>query len=221
MDVDEDDGYSDDDLDALPADAFHKLQEDAFISTQQAARADQASFVPVSRPQNRGPSALNGRLERLSVVGKLPSFDTPVNQDFPHQPSSDYGDLDDEMLDGEIYDAAEEPGVNAIQASRAAALPFGESTQRELWRQQRHGMPPQPINSDFPGAPLKPQTSNNANGFHVKPREVEETLSFHDDVHRSRQPDIEALHAQINEVRGRCSHISAMQSDSDIRKAAS
>ncbi|KAL9016929.1 MAG: hypothetical protein Q9185_005715 [Variospora sp. 1 TL-2023] len=138
MDVDEDDGYSDDDLDALPDDTFRRLQEHAITSTQHAARDNHTSFLPAPRSQGKAPAALTGGLERLSVAHGLGPQDDLA---FPQNPSSDYGDFDDEMLDGDIYDAAEEPGINAIQASRAANLPHAESTQREPWRQQRYAIP--------------------------------------------------------------------------------
>ncbi|KAL8721696.1 MAG: hypothetical protein Q9181_007653 [Wetmoreana brouardii] len=201
MDVDEDDDYSDDDLDALPDDTFRQLQEPACLSTQQATRANYAPFPSVNKPQSKVPDALAGGLERLSVGKTFPSFEPQGDPEFANQPSSDYGDLDDEMLDGEIYDAADEPGVSAIQASTAAAFPYGESTQREQWQNQRYGLPSTYVNPGIVPAPVKSQLSNGANGYHVKEGNAQGTFSANGSAQPSRQPDIEALHAQINELR--------------------
>lgn len=198
MDVDEDGGYSDDDLDALPNDTFQRLQEHAITSTQQGPKRDNAPYPSAVRPQKKAPGALASGFERLSVDGDLGYQE---DLDFPHQPSSDYGDLDDEMLDGEIYDAAEEPGVNAIQASRAANLSYGESTQRELWRKQRYGKPPAHLDPEFAQARAGRQLQNGINDCRQEVREAEMTLSNTHDVHHDRQSDVDALQAQILEVR--------------------
>ncbi len=133
----EDEGYSDDDLDALPDHTFHELQEKAFSSTQ----------LPIARPQlpalrqppRHDPPALAGGFGRLAVAGASAHASNP--HDF-QTPSSDYGDFDDEMLDGEIFDAAELPTLAARYDTRAIDERVGETTQREHWRQQRYGLPP-------------------------------------------------------------------------------
>ncbi|KAL8660652.1 MAG: hypothetical protein Q9202_006356 [Teloschistes flavicans] len=207
MDVDEDGGYSDDDLDALPDDAYHQLQEHAIASTQHAAKATYPTLPPALPPagrvQNKAPGALTGGLERLSVAPNHPTFSTEPWQEFPNQPSSDYGDLDDDMLDGEIYDAAEEPGVDAIQASRAANLQYGESTQREQWRHQRCSIPATRLDLTVPPAQTTVQQRmlDGTNGHHVEAREAEELASPKDGSRSSIQPDIDALHAEILELR--------------------
>ncbi|KAI4139348.1 MAG: hypothetical protein L6R39_006332 [Caloplaca ligustica] len=199
MDDDEDDGYSDDDLDALPTDAFRKLEEHAVTATQQAARGDHASFLPVSRPQSKAPAALANGLERLSVAGgPRPHQDS----EYPHQQSSDYGNLDDEMLDGEIYDAAEKPGINAIQASKAASVTYGESTQREHWRQQSYGIgPTQPI-SVQPQVNVRPNVVRN--GADIPQQNIptaKQALSHGDDTGLGQQPDTLALQAELQALR--------------------
>lgn len=129
QELDEEDVYSDDDLDALPAHALHELQENAIRSTQRASESGNASYStrnPVPRPTG------------LAVgLGKYPSN----TDNYSHQPSSDYGDFDDgmldeEMLDGEIIDAAEQP--MAIAALGRA----GERMHREQCRQERFCAPP-------------------------------------------------------------------------------
>ena len=127
--IEEDDGYSDDDLDALPVQAFQELQQDAIRSTQQPRALGKDPLPYVNRD-----GATNGRLgafEKLSIDHQGNSY--------AHQPSSDYGDFDDEMLDGEIFDAAEEPSILPEESNTVRVL--GESTQREQWMQQGYGDP--------------------------------------------------------------------------------
>ncbi|KAI4096304.1 MAG: hypothetical protein LQ344_001130 [Seirophora lacunosa] len=201
MDVDEDDGYSDDDLDALPDDTLDRLQEHAITSTQQAIRDSHASFLPAHTPQGNAPAALAGGLERLSVANGLPLED---DQGFPQHPSSDYGDLDDEMLDGEIYDAAEEPGINAIQASRAANVPHGESTQRELWRHQRYAIPQLNNEPGISRAQAAQGVLEGGNGSRPKTKETTDRPNADNEDNDSQsgsQAGMKALQAQILELR--------------------
>ena len=114
--ADEEDDYSDDDLDALPAHTLHRLQEHAIQSTQQPSLSAQVQLPSIDEP-----IGLAGGLGRLSVARPASHA---ANQHALHAPSSDYGDFDEEMLDGEIFDAAEEPG---------------KLSQREQWRLQRYG----------------------------------------------------------------------------------
>ena len=112
----EDDDYSDNDLDALPAHTLYQLQEHAIQSTQQPSPGAHGQLP--SKDESKG---LAGGLGRLSVARPASHA---ANQHALHAPSSDYGDFDEEMLDGEIFDAAEEPG---------------DISQREQWRLQRYG----------------------------------------------------------------------------------
>ncbi|KAL9582711.1 MAG: hypothetical protein Q9212_003132 [Teloschistes hypoglaucus] len=207
MDVDEDGDYSDDDLDALPDDLFHQLQQDAIASTQHAAKATYTTLPPevpsTGSPQIKNLGALAGELERHSVTSNYPTFSTEAWQEYPNQPSSDYGDLDDDMLDGEIYDLTEEPGVHAIQASRAANLQYGESTQREQWRHQRYSIPATRLDSTIlpAQATIPSRILDGANGRHINAREAKELGSPKDGGRSSNQPDIDALHAEILELR--------------------
>ena len=133
----EDDGYSDDDLDALPDHAFHELQEKAFRSTQQPIARPQ--LPALRQPSRQDPPGLAGGFGRLSVAGASNHAGNTHNFQIP---SSDYGDFDDEMLDGEIFDAAEHPKLAARYDTRAVEEKAGQTTQREHWRQQRYGLPP-------------------------------------------------------------------------------
>lgn len=127
----EEDDYSDDDLDTLPDHAFHQLQENAIQSTQQPSLSAQVQ-LPVLR-QSRG---LAGGLGRLSVEGTASHV---ANQHAFQAPSSDYGDFDEEMLDGEIFDAAEEPALAARYEAVADQKEPWEHSQKEQWRLQRYG----------------------------------------------------------------------------------
>lgn len=136
----EEDLYSDDDLDALPESAFDQLQENAFRSTQ-LPRHTNNPRLSGSKPHKPNHATLAGGLGRLSVVGDT-VFGRRPNE--IQQASSDYGDLDDDMLDGEIYDANEQPPLAAgLQRNLYAKSNLGESTQREAWRQQRYSHPMQ------------------------------------------------------------------------------
>ena len=133
----DDDDYSDDDLDALPGNTLHKLQEDAIRYTQQPLQRPQLPTVGhASRP---GPAEIASGFGRMSVDRNL---DNTYDPHALPQASSDYGDFDDEMLDGEIFDAAEEPSLAARFEVPSNVQKIGEQTQREQWRQQRYGVPP-------------------------------------------------------------------------------
>lgn len=126
----EDDDYYDDDLDALPDHAFHELQQNAIQSTQQPSLSAQVQLPTVKQPKG----LLNG-FGRLSVAG---STSHVTDQSTFQAPSSDYGDFDDDMLDGEIFDAGEEPALAVRYEAGARGQGVGERSQREQWRLQRH-----------------------------------------------------------------------------------
>lgn len=129
-DTDEDDGFSDDDLDALPSDAFLELQQDALRSTQQPPSHVQDR---THRPEVHG---LTKGLESVNL-----KHQNTTEYEYPVQQSSDYGDLDEEMLDGEVLDASTQPAITGQQGNSLAPRLVSENTQREQWRQQRYGAP--------------------------------------------------------------------------------
>lgn len=134
QEVDDGDGYSDDDLDALPVDTFRELQENALRSTQIPEHYDKLEHTvgrPVQLPDPAGRIADHGDLDNV--------FNNSFARDHAQQPSSDYGDFDDQMLDGEIFDAAEEPVNITGREGGVVGRPIGENTQREEFRQQRFG----------------------------------------------------------------------------------
>ena len=113
---DDDDGFSDEDLDALTAHDFYQLQENAIRSTQAATEAAKAT----------------------AAISK--SFSKPVEQSVD-QASSDYGDIDDDLilnedlLDEQDEGFVEQPAPAATYINQAVP---GENTQREQWRQTRY-----------------------------------------------------------------------------------
>ena len=139
--VQEDGGYSDDDLDALPPDAFQELQENALRLTQQPHIRGNASLTTINCSPTKSTINLTGGIGGFSFArttsqqGHVPAH--------PEPPSSDYGDFDDEMLDGEIYDAAEQPAFPVSRNNAVLATAADDSTRRDEWRQQRYGGPPQ------------------------------------------------------------------------------
>ena len=135
----EEDPYSDDDLDALPDNAFHELEDNAVRNTQAPANTATTCLPAFKKLQRIDRTSHIGGAGRSSAAPEA-TFGQP--QHGLQEPSSDYGEFDDEMLDGEIFDAAEQPDlVTAIRKGEKAGYSPGESTQREQWRQQRYARP--------------------------------------------------------------------------------
>jgi len=122
--IEEDDGYSDDDLDALPIHAFQELQQDAIRSTQQPRVCGQGQK---SNPSLKAVRAGASEQPLIEANGK----------NYSHEPSSDYGDFDDEMLDGEIFDASEQQSI--LPAKNSTLRVADESVLGEPWMQQDYG----------------------------------------------------------------------------------
>lgn len=156
QEVDEGEGYSDDDLDALPADAFQELQQNAIRSTQQQ---DQNERVEVSFRRDQGlPGAQDlGRGMENSALSGNAFCKTPIHVR-TQQASSDYGEFDDEMLDGEIFDAGEESVLFQERMGGFTAPQIGENTQRDLWLKQRFDVPLRPQNRAAGLLSLPPQS---------------------------------------------------------------
>lgn len=129
------DEYSDDDLDALPVDTFHELQQNAIQSTQQPKSYEWRPRPGAVLPRMPVPAARLVGVENLTISDNASNDSHTWNN--PHQLSSDYGDFDDEMLDGEIFDAADEPGPVAGLKRVILSNPHGEGTQSEGFRQSR------------------------------------------------------------------------------------
>ena len=124
------DDYSDDDLDALPDHALHQLQQNAIQSTQQPSLSAHVQLPSIKQP-------IASHLGRFNIQG---SASHAAHQPPFQAPSSDYGDFDEDMLDGEIFDAAEEPTLAAKYKISALGKEPAEYSQREQWRLQRYGM---------------------------------------------------------------------------------
>lgn len=186
QELDEEDGYSDDDLDALPVHALQELQQNAIRSTQKAGEHGNASYsTRGSIPRPTG----------LAVgLGKYPNN----TDNYTHQPSSDYGDFDDgmldeEMLDGEIIDAAEQS--MAISALGRA----GERMHKEQCRQERFCAP-----QSFQRSGRKQEGYLRENVANLD--QGSDTMSLEDDHSRIAakkvpdSPTVDHLRAQIEEV---------------------
>lgn len=202
-----DEGYNDEDLDALPDHAFEELQENAVRSTQHPAT--QVQLPPLGQPANSRAHMIAGSL------GRYPMGDSTTNapdQRIPLQPSSDYGDFDDEMLDGEIFDGAEDPALAAKYEFASAAAPHGESTQREQWRQQRYGQPPSNVGVSGHRQLERSQADRNlptitANEAIGKRNFVSGDSSFRANNRNTTEPplnngpaDVDALQAQVQKL---------------------
>lgn len=191
--IEEDDGYSDDDLDALPVHDFHELQQDAIRSTQQPRVLEQGQRPYVShesvvnnRPRGSGKSSVNAN-----------------GNSYSHQPSSDYGDFDDEMLDGEIFDAADQPSI----------LPHGRDTlvldDEEPWMQDGHGE--LVANARLQSVHRTPvgQSRTQAQAFEYNGGQahlaavVAPKQSYRPDIPARLSSDAQALQAKIDEVGSR------------------
>lgn len=186
QELDEEDGYSDDDLDALPVHALQELQQNAIRSTQKAGKygnASRSTRGSISRPTG------------LAVgLGKYPSN----TDNYTHQPSSDYGDFDDgmldeEMLDGEITDAAEQS--IAISALGRA----GERMHKEQCRQERYCAP-----QSLQRSGRKQEGFLHENFANMD--QGSDTMSLEDDHSRiaakivPERPTVDHLRAQVEEV---------------------
>ena len=204
------DGYSDDDLDALPDHAFDELQENAVKSTQQPATHAQ---IPALKDQ-RKPQAID-----LAVGFGQVSIGATGGQKLGQRalppPSSDYGDFDDEMLDGEVLDGDALNTPPVFNASTAhdifvADRLAGESTQRENWRQDRYGgfqTKPEAYIAPTGTQPATKVPSINDTTHH---RLQDPPYAGHSSVSarheattpaRPQQEDVEALQAQVQKVR--------------------
>lgn len=172
----EDDGYSDDDLDALPDQAFHEIQQNAIQSTLQPNRTAQAQLPTLAQPSRHEAAALSAPLGRLNVGA---SSSHNAHQHALHAPSSDYGDFDDEMLDGEILDAAEQPAFAAHYEARNAHPKHEESIPNEHYRPYDYGPAPpyyKPPETqryvNLSAAASTPMISRDASRFHTANDEI-------------------------------------------------
>ena len=108
-DPDDEDGYSDAELDALQSEDFLELEQNALQCTQRSyAAANQNQFqlpVHVAPPQT----------EAFNAASRLQQ----TRQQQAQPPSSDYGDFDDDLLlDGEVVNYPSEVGGNRRQRSK-------------------------------------------------------------------------------------------------------
>ncbi len=134
----DDDFFSDDDLDALPANALDELEQNAVYSTQQKRAAlngnerqdisyNTLPTLPSTGTIKGGPRYVPEAQQRANHI------------DYEPQPSSDYGNFDDEALEAALIDAEEPPAI-VNDAERILENKVAEGvTQREQSRIRRYG----------------------------------------------------------------------------------
>ena len=195
QEAEEDDDYSDDGLDDLPPNTFQELQQNAIRSTQKTTPLDESYLLPAKHVQELGQS--DGSVD--------PQPRLRYGQADFHRPSSDYGDLEDDgMLDGEVYDAAQDPPALVTQGNLPRIPPMGESTQREIWRQQQFSAPRHYHQANLQ-LNVEREKSIVSDNHHVSPG-TEERMSWSPERQRDRtndksqDQDINALQAQIQQL---------------------
>lgn len=129
-DINGDDGYSDSDIDALQWNDLEELQRHAVESTQQRG-AEISIRQAINGQKNARASSVASALPRGNNFVTMPE----EAQSFPEPPSSDYGDLDDEILDN---GAVETPSFSLSRrpAASPARRAMGVGTTEGGWRKQ-------------------------------------------------------------------------------------
>ena len=177
---DDDDGFSDEDLDALTAHDFYQLQENAVRFTQAATQAAKAAVVVPRSPEK------------------------PIDA-----ASSDYGEIDDDLilnddlLDDQKEESVEQPAPVASYVNQN--LP-GESTQREQWRKNRYAANQAPAANprwDSLGPHPDPGISSKQIESHRPHAQVkidQDVVMLDSSPQKGDSPDVVALQAKIAEV---------------------
>ena len=212
------DGYSDDDLDALESEDFLELQQRALQATQQPRQALNVDARTHTLPPVIDTPPGIVRHHRGNTSGGLHA------QAYLNTPSSDYGDLDDEVLDTGLLDDPREM-LASKPANHALPLAVRESTQREQWRRQRFSVPQQggasvpsrcenQIGPAF-ALPERAQGPTRDSGRYVDEHEMLDE----GDVEcppTERKLSVDALHAKVEEVWKlfNC-HIAPLRADND------
>ncbi|KAI9877160.1 MAG: hypothetical protein M1830_004670, partial [Pleopsidium flavum] len=131
--------YSDDDLDALPADALSALEHKAVQSTQQKNPS-----MTHAQHQQRQQNKHIPTKPSVQTLPAQPRYDGRKAQqyaqsvDYPQQPSSDYGNFDDEDLEADLLDAGDFANLADEGQNTLVERIVGENIQREEWRQDRY-----------------------------------------------------------------------------------
>ncbi|KAL2352636.1 hypothetical protein BJ546DRAFT_849393 [Cryomyces antarcticus] len=100
-DNDDENFFSDDDFDDLPADTLHELEQRAFLSTQQTKAAAAAVVIPHDwHQQNKRNGQPQSGSDRNSVGA----------QRYPEPPSSDYGFDEEDVIDLDEPSIVVQPG---------------------------------------------------------------------------------------------------------------
>ena len=207
MDVigdEESDGYVDDDLDALISEDFLELQQRAIRSTQhqrQHSNEQGTHSLPSS-------ASVPFRPRTQQAAGNKP-VQTQA-ESFTENPSSDYGDLDDEVLDAGLIDSPKNKLGGNVFSNLVPGV-AGVNAQQEQWRKQRFSVPPQlQGNAARPSIPQVRSGPNNAHHGRDYDESFEEedelldngivkpTEGAHSNEHG---PELKALEAKVAEVR--------------------
>jgi len=200
----ESDGYLDDDLDALISEDFLELQQGAIRSTQQQRQHPDDQHIH-SLPSS---ASVPLRPRTLHAVGNTSV--QPQAESFTDHPSSDYGDLDDEVLDAGLIDSPKNLRAGN-QTKNVVPGVAGVNTQRVQWGQQGFYVPRQlQANSSRPPSPqVKPGPSiAHQVGNHGKSFEVEDDMFDNGFVEQApaayiggHGSELKALEAKVAEVR--------------------
>ncbi|KAI9715580.1 MAG: hypothetical protein M1812_005884 [Candelaria pacifica] len=136
---DDDDFFSDDDLDALPVDALNELEQNAVYSTQQKPATIVRNNERLGQSHHTLPALPSTPARHDGVRYGHEAQQRASHADYEPQPSSDYGNFDDEALEAALIDAEEPPAIvndagKILENKVAVGL-----TQREQWRIGRYG----------------------------------------------------------------------------------
>ncbi|KAH0538803.1 hypothetical protein FGG08_004635 [Glutinoglossum americanum] len=135
---DDDDGFSDDDLDALPADTLEELEQTAARLTQRnPSRFDsQALQQQLQQTYQTLPTLPSTRAQTGGFLGPNSRYQQAIKH--PELPSSDYGNFDEEAIQAELLDALDPSATIQESKETLESKIFGDLTQREQSYKNRH-----------------------------------------------------------------------------------
>jgi hypothetical protein len=135
---DGEDGFSDDDLDALPADTLEELEQTAARLTQHnSSRFDsQALQQQLQQTYQTLPTLPSTRAQTGGFLGPGSRHQQVIRH--AELPSSDYGNFDDEALQAELLDALDPSATVQEAKGTMETRIFGEAIQREQSYRNRY-----------------------------------------------------------------------------------
>ena len=197
----ESDGYLDDDLDALISEDFLELQQRAIQSTQQQRQQSIAQDI------HSLPSTATVTLRKRTPHAAGKTSGQPQAESFISNPSSDYGDLDDEVLDAGLIDSPRNLLAGKATNNFIPGV-AGVGAQPEQWRQQPFSVAQQlrgagPRTLDYQGRPNSNparQTRNHGESFGEEDDMLDNDMVEAAPAHRHGS-ELQALEAKVAEVR--------------------